>query len=64
MRYLEVLLGWCGLNLYMFLVVYVINYPIIDFMAYYFIGAFLITIFWYIDLWIKTPINSGYVPYY
>jgi len=59
MNYLEVLLYWCGLNFYMFLIVSLINYPFIDFMIYFFIGVFLIIIFWYVDLLIKYPLDFG-----
>jgi len=59
MNYLEVLLYWCGINLYMLFVVYLINFPLIDFMIYYFGGVILIIIFWYVDLLIKYPLDFG-----
>lgn len=59
MNYLEVLLLWCALNLYMLLVAYLIHYPLIDFMIYFLGGVFLIIIFWYCDLLLKDPLNYG-----
>jgi len=59
MKYLEVLCWWCGVNFYMWIVVYLTNFPLIDFMIYFFGGFFLIIVFWYIDLLIKNPLNYG-----
>ena len=66
MNYLEVLCWWCGINLYMLIVVYLIHYPIPDFMIYFFGGDLLIVIFWYIDLLMKPKQVTlpCYIPYY
>ena len=50
MRYIEVLLIWNLINLYLFFVAYVVKFNLNYFLTYFFIGVFLILIYGFIEV--------------
>lgn len=49
MKYIEVLLGWCLINIYLCFVAYASKYNMFHFMLFFFAGVFVILIYGFFE---------------